>query len=568
MAAREPQNPKAELAGRLQILMFLRVLFVSLLLGVSVYIQVRDTKTYFGDIQTAHYVLIGSIYFLTVVYIFLLKIFRDLVRLAYIQLLMDSVTVTAVIFATGGIESIFTFLYILTIITGSILLYRKGGLLIASSSSLLYSLLLLFQSYEIIQPIGRPLSFPAVYRSTYVTYMVLVNVAAFYLVAFLSSYLSEQARRSGVELKARQDDIVQLEALNEWIIRSITSGLITLDTERKVILFNPAAEAIFGIRSEQAILRNIAEVLPCIQPHLGATEDGSPPGGRKRQEFIDLDYVRPDGKKVFLRCTVSPLSLPEGRQRGEILSFQDLTELKQIEEEMKRVEGLAMIGELAAGIAHEVRNPLASISGSIQMLKEDPDRGELSAPLMDIVLREIGRLNNLVGDFLLFARPKPMNVESFDLNQLIQETLSVLRQQDRMTRIQLETDLLDRITISSDPEQVRQVLWNLFLNACQAMPGSGRLHVKTERVIQDRNLQGRKEVMITIRDTGEGFSAKALSQIFTPFFTTKEGGTGLGLAVVKRIVEGLKGRVLGSNHEEGGAEIRIVLPEALQKRSE
>ena len=558
------KNPKAELAGRLQILMFLRVVCVSLLLGASVFIQVRDTRTYFGDIQTAHYVLIAAIYFLTVVYIFLLKIFKDLVRLAYIQLLMDSVTVTAAIFATGGIESIFTFLYILNIITGSILLYRKGGLLIASASSLLYSLLLLFQSYEIIQPIGRPLAFPAVYRSTYLTYMILVNVAAFYLVAFLSSYLSEQARRSGVELKARQDDIVQLEALNEWIIRSMTSGLITLDTERKIILFNPAAEAIFGIRSEGAIFRNIADVLPSIQPHLMKAEEDPMPVGRRRQEFIDLDYARPDGKKVFLRCSVSPLSLPAGRQKGKILSFQDLTELKQIEEEMKRVEGLALIGELAAGIAHEVRNPLASISGSIQMLKEDIDRGEFSAPLMDIVLREIGRLNNLVGDFLLFARPKPMKVDPFDLNQLIQETLSVFRQQERMAKIKLDTNFSDGPAIESDPEQIRQVLWNLFLNACEAMPGGGRLHVKTERVCADGSLRGRNEVAITIRDTGEGFSAKALGQIFTPFFTTKEGGTGLGLAVVKRIVEGLKGRVLGRNHEEGGAEIRIVLPESPQ----
>ena len=242
-------------------------------------------------------------------------------------------------------------------------------------------MLLLLQFYEIIQPIGRPIAFPAAYKSSYLLYMILVNVTAFYLVAFLSSYLSEQARRSGVELKARQDDIVQLEALNEWIIRSITSGLITLDSERRVILFNPAAEGIFGIPAKEAIFRNIAEVLPCIQPHIERTEDGSPSGSRRRQEFIDIDYVRPDGKKVFLRCSVSPLSFPDGVERGEILSFQDLTELKKIEEEMKRVEGLALIGELAAGIAHEVRNPLASISGSIQMLKEEPgkERGQRPA---------------------------------------------------------------------------------------------------------------------------------------------------------------------------------------------
>lgn len=226
---------------------------------------------------------------------------------------------------------------------------------------------------------------------------------------------------------------------------------------------------------------------------------------------------------------------------------------------MKRVEGLALIGELAAGIAHEVRNPLASISGSIQMLKEEPERNEVNAQLMDIVLREIGRLNNLVGDFLLFARPKPMKVVSLDLNHLVQETLAVFKQQERMSRIRVETDLVEGIAIESDSEQIRQVLWNLFLNGCDAMPEGGTLHVSTERVRPGGIIQ-EGGVMITIRDTGEGFSQKALSQIFTPFCTTKEGGTGLGLAVVKRIVEGLRGRVLGQNHQNGGAEIRIVLP--------
>lgn len=553
--------PEAELSGRLQKLLFLRVLLVSLLLGASVFLQVRDTRTYFGDIQTAHYTIIASIYFLSVLYILLFKWSRQLVKLAYLQLLMDPLIVTAVIFATGGIESIFSSLYILTIINGSIILYRRGGMMVATFSSILYGLLLELHYYGIIHPIGSPLGFSTTYRSFYILYMTAVNVAAFYLVAFLSSFVSEQARRRGLELEARQDDIVQLEALNEWIIRSITSGLITMDRVGRIILFNPAAEEILATSAQQAIGRSILEVLPGIHSHLGEIEyDDAWYAGRTRK-FFDLNYGRPDGKKVFLRCSMSPLSLPEGAQKGEILLLQDLTELKQIEEEMKKVEGLALIGELAAGIAHEVRNPLASISGSIEMLREDLDKSRMSSQLMDIILREIGRLNNLVSDFLLFARPKQTHHEHFDLNQLIMDSLSIFRGHEKwMNQIRVETDFHNPVMLYSDPGQIRQVLWNLFLNACEAMPRGGSLYVKTERLVSWSPDHGRRNmVRITIRDTGEGFGPNALKQLFTPFFTTKEGGTGLGLAVVKRIVEGLKGKVSGRNCAGGGAEITILL---------
>jgi two-component system sensor histidine kinase PilS (NtrC family) len=553
--------PQAELSSRLQKLMFLRVLFVSLFLGASVFLQVRATKTYFGDIQTAHYTLVAAIYFLTFLYIALFQISKNLVKLAYLQLLMDPVIVTAVILATGGIESIFSSLYLLTIINGSIFLYRKGGMVVASFSSLLYGFLLELHYYGIIHPIGSPLGFSGAYGNFYIFYMISVNVAAFYLVAFLSSYVSEQARRRGVELKARQDDIVQLEALNQWIIRSITSGLITMDREGKIILFNPAAEEIFGVRAQQAIGKSIVEILPGLHSHFGEIDQGHAWSAGRGRNFFDLKHARPDGKKVFLRCSMSPLSIPEGAQKGEILLLQDLTELKQIEEEMKKVEGLALIGELAAGIAHEVRNPLASISGSIQMLREDLGKSEMGTRLMDIILREIGRLNNLVSDFLLFARPKQISVEHFDLNQLILDSLTVFKNHERWTnRIRVETDFQSAIMLDSDPQKIRQLLWNLFLNACEAMPKGGRLYVKTEKIASQAPQQGPTDmVRITIRDSGEGFSPNALNQLFTPFFTTKEGGTGLGLPVVKGIVEGLKGKVSGRNHAEGGAEITILL---------
>jgi len=543
--------------------MFLRVLFVSLLLGASVFVQVKETRTAFGDIQTVHYLLIAAIYSISFIYVLLLKRLNNLIHFAYLQLLVDTVLVTAVIYATGGIESIFSFLYILTIINGSIILYRKGGMIAASSCSILYGLLIDLHYYRVIEPLGSRLAYPADYQSSYIFYMIVVNIAAFYLVAYLSSYPSEQARKSRVELIAKQDDIIKLEALNEWIIQSMTSGLITLDDEGRILLFNPAAEALFGMPSSACIGQRLLEVLPFLNGHVRpSAEEMNPPSGKgKHPSFMDLPYLRPSGEEVFLRCSVSPLSSPDGSRGGRILFFQDMTEMKKIEEEMKRVEDLALIGELAAGIAHEIRNPMASISGSIQMLKESLEMDDVKTKLMDIMLREINRLNTLVSDFLLFARPKQSAVQSVDLNQLILDSLELFKNSAKWTeKTRVEMQLHGSMNIESDPEQIKQVLWNLFLNAMDAMRGGGVLLVRTEFVnFPEPHGENRKMAQIIFRDTGEGFSNKALQFLFTPFFTTKEGGSGLGLAIVKRIVEGLRGRVSGKNHPDGGAEITVWL---------
>ena len=565
MARSDPKAPPVELSGRLQKLMFLRVIFVSLLLGATIVIQVKETKTEFGSIQTYHYFLISAIYFLTFVYAFLLKRLRNLTAFAYGQLIADTMVVTAIILTTGGIESIFSFLYLLTIINGSIILYRRGGMITASCCSILYGLLVGLQYYSLITPLGGRADPTAAYQTSYIFYLIVVNIAAFYLVAFLSSYPSELARRSRVELKEKQADIAKLEALNEWIIRSITSGLITLDDRGSIILFNPGAEEIFGLGSEEAVGRRLTEVMPFLNGRMEKASGGDGVGRSRTGRFIDLPFERQDGIKLFLRCSLSPLSLPGGGAGGQILFFQDVTELKRIEEEMKRVEGLALIGELAAAIAHEIRNPMASISGSIQMLKESLDMDDVRNRLMDIVLREINRLNSLISDFLVFARPKEPTVEEFDLRRLIMDSLELFKNSSKWTgKIQVKTDLREAMRIRSDPEQLKQVLWNLFLNAADAMAQGGTLHVSAN-MVHTRNLHGAEQEMarISIRDTGAGFSNKALQHLFTPFFTTKEGGSGLGLATVRRIAEGLKGTVTGQNHPEGGAEVNVWLNRSL-----
>jgi two-component system sensor histidine kinase PilS (NtrC family) len=551
--------PKEDLSGRLQNLMFLRVLFVSILLGASLFIQARETKIYFGDIQASHYLIIVSIYFLTFIYILFLKKGKDLTKLAYVQLLLDTFFVTAIIYSTGGINSIFSFLYILTIINASIILYRRGGMTIASCSSILYGVLLDLHYFGVIHPLGGHLSQPYEYHHLYFFYMIVVNIAAFYLVAFLSSYPSEQARKSRVELKAKQDDIIKLEALNEWIIGSMNSGLIALDGRERIILFNPAAKEIFRVEPDRAIGQNLFETFPFLDDYMALKGENLELKNKHLASYLDFPYERENEKKI-LRLSITPLNLPGGGRKGQILIIQDMTETKRIEEEMKRVEGLALVGELAAGIAHEVRNPMASISGSIQMLKEGLDRDAVDGRLMDIILREINRLNLLVNDFLLFARPRP-----FDLDQVIKDSLELFQNSEKwFSKMNVETDFIKDIRVESDPEQIKQVLWNLFVNASEAMPGGGSLHIRT-RVVHDGRVLGDNgtSVKITIRDTGEGFSEKALRHIFTPFYTTKDGGTGLGLAIVKRIMNGLRGEVYGKTHPEGGAEITIFLPSIL-----
>lgn len=559
MTSAVQKTPRPELLKGLQVLMFLRVLFISILLGALTFIQAQESRPYFGDVRTLHYLFLATVYFISIVYVFLLKYLGNITLQAYIHLLVDTLLITGLIYTTGGIESIFSFLYILSIFSGSILLYRKGGMIAASSSSIFYGLLLDLHYYGVIHPLGSRLSYPETYQSAYLFFIILSNMTGFYLVGYLSSFLSEQARRSRVELRVKEVDFNRLEVLNESIINSITSGLIVLDDHNEIILFNPAAEKIFGIGANHVCGHLIGDKLPLLAEY-PAVQSVSRGSLDMQSPFTDLSYRRPDGSKIHLRLTTSPLQYSLGDQKGQILILQDVTKIKQIEEEMKKIEGLVLIGELAAGMAHEIRNPMASISGSIEMLREEIEQNDVNARLMDIIARETDRLNGLVADFLLFARPKRRELTEFDLNQLILESLELLQNsQSCSSETKILTNLHYPITIESDSDQLRQVLWNLLLNASEAMDKGGELHLTT--ALEPGSPESRPErAKIVIRDTGEGFDEKGLSRLFLPFFTTKERGSGLGLAIVKRIVDLLEGEISGGNHPGGGAEITLLLP--------
>lgn len=545
--------------SRLHLLIFLRVTLVSLLLGVAVIIQVRETGTFFGQIVNAHYFLIAAVYVLTLTYLLVFKYVKNLARFAYFQILLDTVFITAIIYTTGGIESMFSLLYLLNIISGGIILYRRGGVMVASFSTILYGALLDLSYYGLISPMGSDSSYGFGYQSGDIFYRILVNGAAFYLTGFLSSFLSEQTRKSETELKARQKDIADLEILNENIIQSISSGLVALDEHSRIMVFNRGAETLFNIDSKDAIQRNVHEVIPFIQPYL----DSNNPN-----KIDQLAYKGNNGTRLDLLLNISPLADQDGSKKGEILFFQDTTRVREMEREVKRMEDLAMLGEMAAGIAHEIRNPLASISGSIQVLNDSLSREDalINERLMDIISREISRLNHMVNDFLQFARPQNSEIERFDLNQLINDTLFIFQNsQSWSSQLEVEKEFSTPLEIASDPRQLKQVLWNIFLNASEVMPRGGVIRVSTDR-IDDSNGSGtaRGSVRIRVEDNGPGISPKVVKDMFKPFSTTKRGGSGLGLAIVKRIAESLEGEVSGENLAQGGAVITIILPPELK----
>ncbi len=560
MVKKDPDHAQTETLSRLQLLMFLRVGLVSLLLGVAIIIQVRETKTYFGEILNAHYLLIALIYFLTFFYVVALNYIKNFSRFAYLQLLIDTIFITAIIYTTGGIESIFSLLYLLNIISGGIILHRRGGIIIASFSSLLYGGFLDLSYYELIKPMGYHLTYLQEYQSSEIFYRILVNVAAFYLVGLLSGFLSEQVLKGTAELKAKQKDIADLQILKENIIQSISSGLVALDEHGKVIAFNRGAERIFSVDSRDAIQGDINDIIPFIKSYLKVTNPN---------KFIQLSHKSIDGQQIDLLLNISPLKDQDGSKKGEIFVFQDTTRIREMEREVKRMENLAMLGELAAGIAHEIRNPLASISGSIQVLNDSLSKKatRVNKRLMEIILREVNRLNHLVNDFLQFARPQSIEIEEFDLNQLIMDTLYIFQNSQNWSQnLVVETKFFGPLKINSDPQQLKQVFWNIFLNACEAMPKGGFVCVSTDK-IKESNGSGEDidSVRIKVEDNGPGIDTKVIMDMFKPFSTTKKSGSGLGLAIVKRIVEGLGGNISGQNLAGGGMAVAITLPLSIEK---
>jgi two-component system sensor histidine kinase PilS (NtrC family) len=454
-------------------------------------------------------------------------------------------------------------MYILTIINAAIMLYRRGGLLIASASSIGYGSLLDLQYFGIIHPYYTRASELMTYTIGYYFYTLLMNIAAFYLVAFLSSYLAEELRRSGVKLQAKQYDLDQLELLNRNIVQSINTGLITLNNQLEISYINPAAEQISGFGYGDLEGIHISDIFPTIVPYLSISDKkGGHDGMQQPQKAIDVDFDRRDGIRLQLGFSQSILKDPGGDEIGLILIFQDLTEFRQMQDQVRRMDRLAVVGELAAGIAHEIKNPLASLSGSIQMLRDEVDFGPMQQRLMDITMREAERLNALVNEFLLFSRPEKAVDRSVEVNEVIDDTLEMLKNSPELSRpIRIEKTLSRNLWVHIDSQRLQQVIWNLVLNAVQEMKNSGRLSVATTiRAKRGSGDAQEKLAEISISDTGPGILPENQGKVFDPFYTTKDQGTGLGLTIVHRIVENYDGKIFLDSDGHSGTTFTLHFP--------
>ncbi|MBE0503964.1 MAG: PAS domain S-box protein [Desulfuromonadales bacterium] len=454
------------------------------------------------------------------------------------QIAWDLLFITLLVFLTGGIESPFAFLFILVILSASIFFRQRQTLIVAAASAILYGSLIDLQYFGYIPLIllDNTSSLPT---ARTVLYDVYANILAFFLSAFLGGILSVRLRRSEEALKEKQIDYEELDRLNRAIVANIGSGIMTINPAGKIRVFNHGAERIIGLSQSEAYDRDVRDILPALAIYDGAFQH------TRRNEGT---FVAGNGRKLTLGFTTTLIAGVGKKEDNLLISFQDLTHLKEIEEQLRRNDRLVAVGQLSAGLAHEIRNPLASISGSVQLLIEGGSVSVNDQQLLHIVLREAERLNLLLGDFLRFARPTPPTLLRHDLALIFNDLLEVVKADPRFGHIQFLKEYGSSEFLCDDG-QLRQALLNLLINAAEAINGAGTIRLGAAI---DHG------VTIRVEDSGPGLPPEVQKQLFNPFFTTKENGTGLGLATVHTIVNAHGGRIEVSKSNLGGAAFTLV----------
>jgi two-component system sensor histidine kinase PilS (NtrC family) len=480
-------------------------------------------------------------------------------RMAWLILLLDTVLVTAFVAATGGPRSLFAFLYVLTVIAACVLLSRSGGLVIAGFASALYAALVFGRT--ILPATARVDHSPE--TTALEIFTMFLNTGTFLIVGLVAGGLAERFRQTSHELETKRRDFRDLEAFKDVIFQSVSTGLIALDDEHRVTAFNRAAEGITGVAAREAIGRPGTRVFGPAVP-LGTIETvlaGNTRGSARHETTL----TRPDGSTVPVRMTFSVLRSGDGARLGLIAACDDLSRIREMEARMRQADRLASLGRMAANIAHEIRNPLASLSGAIEALTTTGDTGPRGGDvredergddererLSQIVLRESDRLNEIIRGFLEYARPAPLALDAVNLADVLDEVLLLLEHGALPPGVKLARDFPPDLVWRIDPHQFRQALWNLCRNAIETMPDGGELLVGASPHA-DR-------VEVWVSDTGRGIPAADLPHIFEPFFSTKPGGSGLGLALVHRIVSEHGGQVDVRSAPGLGTTFTITLP--------
>ncbi|CAN5689995.1 ATP-binding protein [soil metagenome] len=493
--------------------------------------------------------------FLTLVYSLVQRFSKALLFQAGLQFSVDISLVTWLVWTSDVIHSPYTALYIVIISTSSLFLGPRGAVITSVGCAVAFT----GCAFAALAGLGK---YPTPYLldgslSRPIQTVGLFNIA-FFVVGLLSARLAEQQSGSDVRLRAATQSLANLRALHERIIESIRSGVVTTDLEGRIFTLNAAAEEITGY-DEKDVRGQGASVF--FGDHI--TNSIQALDTRAKSPRFEADCLTAEGMRLRLGFSISPLSSETGETTGMVITFQDLTHIRALEETSRRQDQLAAIGRMAASIAHEIRNPLAAMRGSIQMLRHEMQGESSRTELMEIILRESDRLNRIITDFLNYARPRSARHAEVDIGELLHQTFTLLRYSTEINKHQaVEEEVIDGPLIAdADAEQLQQVFWNLARNALQSMPEGGTLRARVSRNSKNR-------LRITFSDTGRGMSPEQVEHLFEPFSSTT-GGTGLGLSIVYQIIREHGGTINVRSRAGQGTTITIELPsESAESRSQ
>jgi two-component system, NtrC family, sensor histidine kinase PilS len=536
----------AELDRKLKRLMLLRVVMITTLLLVAVYVEtVSETLLKVNPL----YFLIAATYALTLIHVLALRLVRNGEALVMSQVIGDLLVITGLVYVTGGTRAGFILLYPISILSGSVLLARRRGMVLAGLATVFYGGLLWAVRAGLVPPQGL-LDVPTL-PTKHLLYSIFVTGVACATVATIGAYFAEGLRTAGARLEEAVVAVADLRELNKVIVDSIHSGLALADASGHVVYVNGVGESILGLRAAEARGRPIRQVFSSWLLDAPALQVRAANRGLAR---LEIGYLRPDGEKLHLGVSVSPLATGATTDGGFLLVFQDLTDVKRLEEEVRTKEKLAAVGEMAALLAHEIRNPLGSISGSAQVLLAEPNLSEEQGHLLEIITRESMRLSDALNQFLFQARPSPALPGPVDITPVIEEAVILLRNGPEVGpshRVEFDAQPGPHLCVA-DRDQIAQVFWNLARNALEAMPGGGVLRIRLRRTDE--------EVILAVRDEGHGISAEEQGRLFEPFESRTPLGTGLGLAIVYRIVRDHRGDISVRSVPAQGTEVEVRLP--------
>lgn len=534
----------------------LRLVAATVLLGAAFVFELRAAG---GHAVHPFFTLIAVAYGVSLLFIASLRFVGRRPWLIDIHFAIDVVLVSAAVALTGGVSSLFTTLYVLPIVSAATLQSRRGALQVAALGSLTYAGLVLAQYLQATGNLdalfGVQLTGPLP-AAHIAQYTVGLNVFGLLAVAVLSGSLAERVHTADVRLERASSEIADLQFFNQYVIDNLLSGLATADGNQRLLTFNRSAAAITG--HEEVLGASALEILQLPDDFTAGLDDDLQ---RERSKRVDRQYQRRDGVIIMLGLSVTHLPLPDGR-RGYLYTFQDITDVKRLERDAQLQKRLAAVGEMAAGIAHEIRNPLASMSGSMQMLRQELTLSRDQAQLMDIVLRESDRLNDTIRSFLAYARPQRTAVSALDLSRILDDAATLLRNSHEVGDSHTVAVVAEGspVIIDGDENQVRQIVWNLATNGLRAMPRGGRLTLKATAGVAGGG------AVLTVTDEGVGIRSDEIDNIFQPFRASFGKGTGLGLAIVHRIVSDYGGRIDVQSQPGQGTTFRVTFPPAGQRR--